>query len=173
MAAGPPDLVDCAQLARDAAVLERVYELADLERLQDVLTDTHGTVHARFAFSNTSSGRPGASLEVGARPRLRCQRCMQGFTVPVSGRSEIEFAEDETADALDEQREICRARGGKVSLRDLAEEELLMALPMAPACDAPDRCGNAPSVPEEPGSAEEMEAMRRPFSGLRELLKKT
>jgi uncharacterized protein len=173
MAAGPPDLVDCAQLAGDAAVLERVYELADLGRLRDVLTDTDGTVHARFAFSNTSSGRPGASLEVRAQPRLRCQRCMQGFAVAVSGGSEIEFAEDEAADALDPQREICRSEGGKVSLRDLAEEELLLALPIAPACDGPDRCGNAPSVPEDPGSAVNQDAMRRPFGGLKELLKKT
>ena len=42
MAAGPPDLVDYAQLAGDAAVLERVYELADLDRLRDVLTETRG-----------------------------------------------------------------------------------------------------------------------------------
>jgi uncharacterized protein len=173
MAAGPPDLVDCAQLAEDAAVLERVYELADLDRLQDVLTDTRGTVHASFAFSKTSSGRPGASLNVRAQPRLRCQRCMQGFAAQVLGGSDIEFAEEETADALEPQREICRAPGGKVSLRDLAEEELLLALPIAPACDAPDRCGNAPSLPEHPGSAENSDAMRRPFGGLKELLKKT
>ena len=173
MAAGPPDLVDCAQLAEDGAVLERVYELTDLERLRDVLTDDQGTVHARIAFSKTSSGRPGASLRVRSEPRLRCQRCLQGFAWPMSGGSEIEFAEDESSDALDPQREICRAPGGKVSLRDLAEEELLMALPIAPACDAPERCGNVPSVPDEPGSAEELEAMRRPFSGLKELLKKT
>jgi uncharacterized metal-binding protein YceD (DUF177 family) len=145
MAAGPPDLVDCAQRAADAAVLERVYELADLHRLADVLTDTRGVVHARFAFANNRPGRPGASIEVRAEPRLRCQRCMQGFALTVSGGSQVEFAED----------------------------ELLLALPIVPACDAPEICGNAPSLRGEPERAGNFEPTRRPFGGLKELLKKT
>jgi uncharacterized protein len=173
MAAGPPDLVDCAQLAENAAVLERVYGLADLDRLKDVLTDTRGVVHARFAFSNTRPGRPGASIEVRAEPLLRCQRCMQSFARPVNGRSQVEFVEDESADPSDAQREVYRAIGGKVSLRDLAEEELLLALPIVPACDEPEGCRNAPSLSGDPERAENSDAMRRPFGGLKELLKKT
>jgi uncharacterized protein len=173
MAAGPPDLVDYAQLAEDAAVLERTYDLACLDRLTDVLTDTRGVVHARFAFSNTLPGRPGASIEVRSEPRLRCQRCMQGFALKVSAGSQVEFAEDGMADASDAQREVYRATGGKVSLRDLAEEELLLALPIVPACDEPEDCGNAPSLPGDPERAQSSEPMRRPFGGLKELLKKT
>jgi uncharacterized protein len=173
MAAGPPDLVDYAQLAGDAAVLERVYELADLDRLGDVLTDTRGLVHARFAFSNAGTGRPGASVEVRAEPQVRCQRCMQGFALKVNGSSHVEFAEDEAADASDAQREVYRAAGGKVSLPDLAEEELLLALPIVPACDEPEGCRNAPSLSGNPERAEKSDAMRRPFGGLKELLKKT
>jgi uncharacterized protein len=173
MAAGRPDLVDCAQLAEDAAVLERVYELGDLDRLKDVLTDPRGVVHASFAFSNTFSGRPGARIEIRAEPQLRCQRCMQGFTLEVSGGSEIEFAEDEAADASDAQRELYRAEGGKVSLRDLAEEELLLALPIVPACGEPESCGKAPSLSGDAERAESSDAMRRPFGGLKDLLKKT
>lgn len=173
MAAGPPELVDCTQLAAGAAVLERDYELAGLQRLEDVLTDTRGVVHARFAFSNTSSGRPGARVEIRAEPWVRCQRCMQGFALGVSGGSEIEFAANEAADASEAQREIYRAEGGKVSLRDLAEEELLLALPIVPACEQPERCGNAPRLPGDAGYEGSPDAMRRPFSGLKELLKKT
>lgn len=173
MAAGPPDRVDCALLAEEAAVLERVYELAELGRLGDVLADTGGVVHARFAFSRAPSGRPGARVEIRAEPRLRCQRCMLPFAFEVSGGSEIEFAEDETADASDAGREVHRAEGGRVSLRDLAEEELLLALPIAPACAEPQSCGNAPSFSADPQHADDSDGMRRPFGGLRELLKKT
>ena len=172
MAAGPPDLVDCAQLAEDAAVLERTYELADLPRLSDVLADPRGIVRARLAFSNTRSGRPGARVEVRAEARLRCQRCLRGFAFQVSGASEIEFAVDETAAALDSEREPHYAEGGRASLRDLAEEELLLALPVAPVCGEPKGCGNAPH-PGGAGRGEDSEAMRRPFGGLKELLKKT
>ena len=173
MAAGPPELVDCAQLSEEGAVLERVYALADLDRLKDVLTDSRGVVHARFAFSKTSSGRAGVSIEIRAEPRLRCQRCMQGFVLEVGGGSAVEFAEAEAAETADAQREVYCAEGGEVSLRDLAEEELLLALPMVPACEEPEKCGNAPSLSGDPENAEEPDAMRRPFGGLKELLKKT
>jgi len=148
MAAGPPDLVDCAALAGTAAVLERVYGLADLDRLKDVLTDARGLVSARFAFSNTLRGRPGASIEVRAEPLLRCQRCMQGFALAVSARSEVEFAEDDSADPSDAQREVYRAAGGKVSLRDLAEEELLLALPIVPFAMSRKRAATRRASPE-------------------------
>ncbi len=173
MAAGPPDLVDCAQLAENAVVLERTFELGELPRLEDALADARGLVHARFAFSNAPSGRPGARVEIRAQPRLRCQRCMQGFALAVSGGSEVEFAADEAAGAADGEREVYRADEGRVSLRDLAEEELLLALPIVPACNEPERCGSAPSLPVDAQDAEDSAAMRRPFGGLKELLKKT
>ncbi|HEX4150780.1 MAG TPA: YceD family protein [Steroidobacteraceae bacterium] len=176
MAGGSPDLVDCAQLAVDGTVLERSYDLKDLPRLADVLADSRGVVHARFVFSKLLSGRSGASVEIQAQPRLRCQRCMSGFALEVSGGSEIEFADNETARASEGEREIYQTDGGRVSLKDLAEEELLLALPIVPACDAPESCGNAPGpagMLEDAERAENSDAMRRPFGGLKDLLKKT
>ena len=61
---------------------------------------------------------------------------------------------------------------GLVSLRDLAEEELLLALPIAPACTAPERCGRAPEYVERAGPAAAAPETVRPFSALQELLKK-
>lgn len=173
MATGLPDLVDCARLAEDAAVLERTYELRSLPRLADVLADPSGVVRARFAFSKTPSGHAAARVTVRAQPQLVCQRCMQGFGFAVDGGSEVEFAPDESA-ATDSDREPVRVVDGLVSLKDLAEEELLLALPVAPACSNPESCGRAPGLDaEHRGSEQEPGAMRRPFSGLKDLLKKT
>jgi uncharacterized protein len=170
MAGGLPDLVDCARLAEDAAVLERVYELRELPRLKELLAQPQGVLNATFAFSKLPSGRAGASIAVRAGPVLVCQRCLQGFAFPVEGGSDVEFADDEAA-ASDGERELFAARGGFVSLRELAEEELLLALPIAPVCSTPLTCGNAPAVvsPVEPQGSDEM---RRPFSALQDLLKK-
>jgi uncharacterized metal-binding protein YceD (DUF177 family) len=57
-----------------------------------------------------------------------------------------------------------------VSLRELAEEELLLALPVAPACSIPLTCGNAPDLTID--APEDSEQMRRPFSALQDMLKK-
>jgi len=179
MAAGLPDLVDCARLAEDAAVLERVYALEELPRLQDLLASPEGEIQARFAFAKASSGRASATVSVQAVPQLVCQRCLQGFAFPVSGGSEVEFTDDDLAVASGEERELFRTEAGRVSLRDLAEEELLLALPIAAACSTPEKCPRAPGFAGDAQGAEDAQdavesgEMRRPFRALRELLKKT
>lgn len=172
MTEGLPDLVDCARLAENAAVLERVYGLSELPRLQDVLAEPVGTLHASFAFAKMPSGGAGARVSVRAEPRLICQRCLQGFAYPVSGGSEIEFTHGDES-AADTEREYFEVDGGLVSLRELAEEELLLALPIAPACSTPQNCGNAPSVVRSAAGQEVSDGTRRPFSALQDLLKKT
>ncbi len=173
MAASPPDLVDCRRLAESAARLERVYELRDLPRLQSVLVSARGCLRASFAFAKTETGRAGVTVTIESDPTLRCQRCLEPFELPVTARSDIEFADDERAAEDTSGREPYVLSGGSASMRDLAEEELLLALPVAPACGQPESCGRAPSyggVPDA-GSAPR-ETGRRPFSGLQDLLKK-
>lgn len=150
-------------MAADAAVLERVYPLSEMSRLKDMLADTRGSVRARFAFSKLEAGRLGATVAVQATPRLVCQRCLQGFALPVNGESEIEFAASEAQAPADSPREIYLMQDGTVSLRELAEEELLLALPVIASCSAPETCGKAPVAEER----------HRPFSVLQDLLKKT
>ena len=153
-------------------MLKRTYELRELPRLKEFLAQPQGTVDASFAFSRLASGRPGARVEVRAAPLLICQRCMQGFAFPVEGGSNVEFADDEAAVATDSERELFATRGGLVSLRELAEEELLLALPIAPACSTSSTCGNAPAPVIDTAAAEGSVETRRPFSGLSDLLKK-
>jgi uncharacterized protein len=163
MASGSTDRVDCARLAEDAAVLERVYPLSELPRLQDFLADARGSVRARFAFSKLAQGRAGATVAVQAAPRLVCQRCLQGFEFPLVSDSEIEFAVSDADASVESPREIYLMDDGSVSLRELAEEELLLALPVIAACSTPEDCGRAPSPDER----------QRPFTVLQDLLKKT
>jgi len=168
------DLVNCADLADAGAVFERVYELGDLHRLKDSLADPRGTVLARFAFTKLASGCPGARVTVSATPLLVCQRCMQDFGLTVSGGSDLEFSNGDEQHSAESERELFEVRDGLVSLRELAEEEVLLALPIAPACGTPMTCGKAPGYATG-ARAEDAAAteMRRPFSALQDLLKKT
>ena len=164
MTAGLPDRVDCERLADEAAVLQRVYELSELPRLRDQLANEHGAVHASFAFEGVGAGRAGAAVRVEAKPNLVCQRCLQSFSCVIAGNSEIEFADSEDATPVGSQREIYVMERGRVSLRELVEEELLLAIPAIPACDSPETCGKAPSLHD---------ARTRPLAALRDILKKT
>jgi uncharacterized protein len=163
MASGLSDRVDCARLADDGVVLERQYPLSELPRLQDSLADARGSVKARFAFAKVGDGRAGASVAVQADPQLICQRCLKGFAFKVAADSEIEFASSEADAPADSPREIYLMNDGTVSLRELAEEELLLALPLVAVCSTPENCGRAPTL----------EKKSRPFAALQDLLKKT
>jgi uncharacterized protein len=178
MAQGLPDRVDCARLAEDGAVLERVYPQGAMPRLCDVLADARGSVAASFAFAKLSTGRPGATVAVKANVLLTCQRCLQGFAFPVAAHSEVEFADSEETQSQSEdseetqsQSEVYAASNGLVSLRELAEEELLLALPIVAKCSAPETCGRAPihAVAARDSSGDRS----RPFAVLQDLLKKT
>jgi uncharacterized protein len=164
MASGLSDRVDCARLAAAATVLERDYPLSELTRLQDLLADSRGSVKARFVFAALGEGRAGASVTVRAAPHLVCQRCLQGFAFTVASDSDIEFVSSEAKAPTATDREIYLMDEGSVSLRELAEEELLLALPVVAACSTPESCGRAPTLEAE---------RHRPFAVLQDLLKKT
>jgi len=172
MAPALPDRVDCAHLADNAAVLERVYPLGEMPRLQDLLADARGSVRASFAFAKVDSGRAGATVAVEAMPQLICQRCLQGFAFAAAGSSQIEFSSGAETGGADSQREVYAMDEGLVSLRELAEEELLLALPIV-VMHAPQDCDRAPSY-EAGGEIQDISDDRsRPFTALQDLLKKT
>ena len=175
MAPGLPDRVEFAQLADDAAVLERVYPLDDMPRVQDLLADARGSVRASFAFTNVGSGRAGVTVAVEAAPQLVCQRCLEGFAFAVAGKSEIEFSIGlgaVGAAAAYSQREVYAMDEGRVSLRELAEEELLLALPVVPM-HAPQNCGRIPTYEAVDEGQDISGEKSRPFAALQNLLKKT
>jgi uncharacterized protein len=172
MAPGLPDRVDCAQLSENAVMLERVYPLGEMPRLRDVLADARGSVRARFAFEKLGAGRTGATVEIEATPHLLCQRCLQEFAFAAAGKSEIEFAGNSDEVAADSLREIYVMEDGRVSLRELAEEELLLALP-AVAMHTPQTCARAPADAAGGEVQDTLSDRTRPFSALQDLLKKT
>ncbi len=164
MAAGLPDKVDCERLADEAAVVERIYELSELPRLQDLLGDNKGEVRVTFSFERVGPSRAGATVRVEAEPNLICQRCVQAFPFAIDGESDIEFADSEDATPVESRREIYVMERGRVSLRELAEEELLLAIPAIAACNSPETCGKAPPLDDQ---------RSRPLAALRDILKKT
>ena len=158
-------------MADDGVVLERAYPLGEMPRLTDLLADARGSVRARFAFAKLGSGRVGATVAVEAIPHLVCQRCLRGVAFAAAGSSDIEFSSGPLAGAADSQREVYVMDEGRVSLRELAEEELLLALPIV-AMHTPPTCARVPDeagggIPDMPGDRS------RPFAALQDLLKKT
>jgi uncharacterized protein len=102
-------------------------------------------------------------LQAGADVVLQCQRCLLPMTLPVEVDRHFRFVADEdTAAVLDDEIEdevLVLARS--LNLRDLVEDEMLLALPLVPRHDV---CPE--SVPMQFGDVEVVEEKANPFASL-------
>lgn len=151
-------IADSFAFARDGRVLDGTLPVSTLERLQDMLADNHGELSFRIAGMKGARGEALLALEVSGELSLACQRCLEGirFTVDIDSRLELvpEGAEMSQDELEDDSRDFLPV-AGVLEVAGLIEDEILLALPVAPRHE---RCGL-------PGAAEAGERIS-PFAGL-------
>ncbi|MDR2839557.1 MAG: YceD family protein [Azonexus sp.] len=144
--------------ARDLRVLEGRLEVAGLERLHDLLAETGGTVFWHLEGERGQRGESLLRLTVSGGLLLACQRCL-GATpfdldidsllalVPAGAELSQEELEDDSRDFLPVEHDL--------DVAELVEDEILLALPVAPRHE---KCG-LPGVADDGGRV-------HPFAGL-------
>jgi len=116
-----------------------------------------------FLSSTMLRGRPALRLRVNATLQLRCQRCLEPMPFQVQTDETLVLAgslaeiHGDPADANAPDRVLA---GRDMPVRDLIEDELILAMPYAPRHE---RC--AAAAPASAG------ARRSPFAGLRGLVR--
>jgi uncharacterized protein len=144
---GPSTVIDSLEFARSGATLRRRLALADLPRLADLLQSTEGFLEVSLVGERDAEGKSWLSLRIDGTPVLRCQRCLEGLPFALEIRSRLqliapeeEWPDDDLADddvdAIDADREL--------KVAELAEDEVLLALPIAPRheqCQPPSAAG--------------------------------
>jgi uncharacterized protein len=136
--------VDLYALARRGAQLEGDFALASMSRLASALSEPAASARVRWTLRAALRQLPGdgtqpsAELEVAAEVPLQCQRCLGTVRVPVVDRARFRLVDvepelsDDELEADDEA--LCAA--DPVDLRELVEDQLLLALPLVPMHDA-------------------------------------
>jgi uncharacterized protein len=156
---------DVGTLADQQAELALAIPLAEFPRVRERLGALEGSVDGRARF-----GRDGeyvvAALELSGSVPLICQRCLELMPWKIDGHAQVALlAADAQADQVPEHLEPMLAAGGRISLRDLFEEELLLELPIVALHSDERACGPAAAVDED-------RTVQRPFERLGELLKR-
>jgi uncharacterized protein len=166
-----PEYVDPLQLADKRAELKGKIPLNSMDRLAESLLSDAGTVAVDLFF-----GREGrlAKIEghIEAILELECQNCLQAMEWPVSADIKLGIVTSiDQADRLPEDYEPLLIKEEKIPLKDIVEDELLLALPTFPkhqhACSVPDADFNK----KDELSDEEQSAPENPFSILAKLKK--
>jgi uncharacterized protein len=155
--------------------LDFTIPLSELPRVAHELTSKDGEAKGHVRFSR-QQGQAVADLEVSAQPEVVCQRCMQPMRWPVKVKSRVALVSDyDSADRVPQEMEVFLVEADSVSVRDLVDEEVMLALPNVPRHAEDNECARRkvqlPGQPDEPEDAQDLQ-VQKPFAQLGELLKR-
>ena len=163
-------LLDIDPLADGQADIDFAIPLAEFPRLSPQLAHTKGDVRGAVHFSR-KAGFPVADVEVQGSLELTCQRCFGSLSVPIDQQERVAMVADAAeADRVPAGLETILAPDHRISIRDLVEEELLLAIPIVPLHE-PEECEAEPAAELLEGETP-AEEVQRPFERLGELLKR-
>ena len=125
-----PEFIDPLQLVEKCQGFKGTIAIAKMKRLASLLVDTAGVAELDIQFGRDSAGLATAIGTVTAVVRLQCQRCLEPMDFKVESRFSLGVVASHTeARNLPENYEPLLAEQGHLSLTELVEDEILLALP--------------------------------------------
>jgi len=159
-------VIDGFEFASAGASRKGDWPLDDFPRLQDLLASDAGEVHYSIEGVRDGRGRPSLRVRVSGTLQLRCQRCLEPLPFAVRADATLVLAGSQAeidAEPVDAQAADRVVAGRDMPVRDLIEDELILAVPYAPRHEQCTAAGE-----EMLGRAEKAS----PFAGLRGLIRK-
>ncbi len=144
---GLPERIDPVRLAERGGRLCGSLPVARLGRLAESLCDPAGAVRVDVGFETDREGRHLARGPIKARLSVRCQRCLEPMDIVIDTELGLAFVEEGGEAHPPEGYEPVPVGGGTISPAELIEDEIILALPMAPmheGCSAGAWCGGEP-----------------------------
>ena len=158
-----PQFIKPILLAEQGEILAGKLQINALQRLTNLLCNNKGMVDFRLDFNNNEQGFVSIVGEFRVTLELACQRCLQPFVIPLQNGISIGIvASKDEADHLPGNYEPLILTTDQIPLLTLIEDEILLALPIAPAHEI-DQCPATEST--EKSSINK----RNPFAELKDL----
>jgi uncharacterized protein len=130
-------VIDAFEFCRSNGHREGSTPVADMPRLVADCADSSGELAWTIQGGQTKQGYPSMTLSVSGPVRLVCQRCLQPFgyqidssTMLVLGKDDAQA--DEIEEVLDDESIDVIVGSHSCDIRQLLEDEALLALPQAP-----------------------------------------
>lgn len=165
-----PNKVSAASVLTHAHEFSGELTVKSLERLKQAIAGEQGSIEARLV-TERNNGVARVHGSIGGSLGLACQRCQKRFDWPLQLLVDLRlvFSDQEEAAAL-HGSDPYRVENDELPLRELVEDEVLLALPMLARCET---CENV--VPASSAKAKQPVATRRdnPFAALKDQLKKS
>ncbi len=163
-----PVHIDPVRMADTRRLFQGEVALAEMSRLTEVLQDADGKVSVSLEFGCDEEGIRFMRGRVQTEVTLLCQRCLEPMRQPVDNEFALALVLNEPeADGLPSHYEPLLLDGKPLFLRDVIEDEVLLALPIVPRHPA-EECGARLESGEE--NTEQDDGKRdNPFASLADL----
>jgi uncharacterized protein len=151
--------IDGFKFAAAGGELHGTWPVRVFPRLRELLHDDSGTIAYEVRGGTSALGRPQLMLRASGTLQLTCRRCLGALAFPASVDTALLLAssqEELDAEPMTAEGPDSIVATREMSLRDLVEDELLLALPYAPTHEV--CAARAESAPQ---------ARQMPFAGLR------
>ena len=158
-------VIDAFEFGRSNGHRDGVTPVASMSRLGKDCADQSGEVTWAVDGAVTAEGYPALVLSVSGTVRLMCQRCLTPFAYEMNSSTMLVLGkDDEEADQieeiLDDESVDVIVGSRSTDVRDLVEDEALLALPQVPKHEV---CPDSKLL-------DEMKAVKpSPFAGLKDL----
>ncbi|MCB1724039.1 MAG: DUF177 domain-containing protein [Gammaproteobacteria bacterium] len=128
-----PDYADPLRLSALGKRYEGKIKLAELPRLGPLLASPEGDASFVLTFGVDQEKRPVVSVAVAAALIVQCQRCMGPMALAVDSVADLAVVSGpDEAERLPAELDPLLIEDGRVELRALIEDELLLSVPPAP-----------------------------------------
>ncbi len=145
-----PLIVELRRFCEESRTLDAAFSPTQLPRLLDSVADTAGGVSMQVRGWVDARERPCLDIRISGQLRVLCQRCMRPMTVDVEVGQTLAFGEESLEESADPEAVEVLPEMAHVDLAELAEEELLLSLPMLPRhqdCELPGPSGAGAQKP--------------------------
>lgn len=180
------EIVDAMLLAARGSALARQFLLAAMPRLAEMVCEEGSSAQLEAHF-HLVEARAAVAGKATAKLRFACQRCLSPVDIVVDDEFHVVLVNTEAEmDQLTDSQDVIIADPSHLDLVWLAEEQLLLAMPLVPMHATENACNSLPEAPDAAREAQRQptgesqqvvesngEKTHRPFANLRDLLKKS
>lgn len=125
-----PSTLDVRKGASRGATVRGLLKPLDLPRFRELLAGDDGAIQAQLELSRDEEGRYLVHVTSDASVAVICQRCLQPMPIELHTDSDLAVVwTDEQAAHLPRHLEPVIVAGEECELRELVEDELILALP--------------------------------------------
>ena len=161
-------VIDSLEFARGQQQLQGSLPVESLQRLEDVLFDSQGSLNYEVRGRLDERNRPRLALKISGNLHLQCQRCLERLEYDVAVLNTLLLAPpgqqvDENIDDPDAPDVI--EASPELDLAGLIEDEVLLSLPLAPrhaegACES--RLARSTDAAGRPSPFAQLAGLKRP-----------